>query len=89
MIVDSHVQRVGVSGLFTSMLIVATFPPTGGGGGAGSYTAVHFKDDEFDVATATTVEEAKELATTGFDYFTTMNGVQIFRKPKMFQKYRY
>jgi hypothetical protein len=50
---------------------------------------VHFKDDEFDVATATTVEEAKDLAATGFDYFTTMNGVQIFRKLKMFQKYRY
>jgi hypothetical protein len=46
---------------------------------------VHFKDDEFDVATATTVEEAKELATTGFDYFTTMNGVQIFRKPRCFK----
>jgi len=50
---------------------------------------VHFKDDEFDVATATTVDEAKDLASTGFDYFTTMNGVQIFRKPKMFEKYKY
>lgn len=50
---------------------------------------VHFKDDEFDVATATIVEEAKELAATGFDYFTMMNGIQIFRKPKMFEKYRY
>ena len=50
---------------------------------------VHFKDDEFDVATATTVEEAKDLAATGFDYFTTMNGIQIFRKPKILQKYRY
>ena len=48
---------------------------------------VHFKDDKFDVATATTVEEAKDLAATGFEYFTTMNGVHIFRKPKMFQKY--
>ena len=28
-------------------------------------------------------------AATGFEYFTTMNGTQIFRKPKMFQKYRY
>lgn len=49
---------------------------------------VHFKDDEFDVATATTVEEAKELATVGFEYITTMKGIQIFRKPKMFQTYR-
>ncbi len=47
------------------------------------------QDDEFDVATATTVEEAKELAATGFEHFTTMKGVQIFRKPKMFQKYTY
>jgi len=43
---------------------------------------VHFKDDRFDVATATTVEETKELAATGFDYLTTMNGIQIFRKRK-------
>ena len=50
---------------------------------------VHFKDDEFDVATATTVEEAKDLAATDFDYFTTMNEIQIFREPKMFQKHRY
>ena len=50
---------------------------------------VHFKDDESDVATATTVEEAKDLAATGFEYFTTMNDIQIFRKPKMFPKYRY
>ena len=50
---------------------------------------VQFTDDEFDVATATNVEEAKDLAATGFDYFTTMNSIQIFRKPKVFQKYRY
>lgn len=45
----------------------------------------HFQDDQYDVATATTVEEAKELAATGFQYFTTMNEIQIFRKPKMFE----
>jgi len=50
---------------------------------------VQFKNDEFDVATAITIEEAKELAATGFEHFTTMNDVQIFRKPKMFQKYMY
>ena len=48
---------------------------------------VNFEDDQFDVATATTVEEAKELASTGFQHFTTMNGIQIFRKPKLFQTY--
>ncbi|MFQ6068309.1 MAG: hypothetical protein ACE5KD_02075 [Candidatus Bathyarchaeia archaeon] len=40
------------------------------------------------MATATTVEEAKELAATGFQYFTTMNGVQIFRKPKTFETHK-
>jgi hypothetical protein len=29
--------------------------------------------------------EAKELAATGFQYFTTMNDIQIFRKPKLFE----
>ena len=46
---------------------------------------VHFHDDQYDVATATTVEEAKELAATGFQYFTTMDGIQIFRRPKLFE----
>ena len=50
---------------------------------------VHLEDDEFDVATATTVEEAEDLAASGFDYFTTMKGIQIFRKPKIFRKYVY
>ena len=50
---------------------------------------IHFKDDEFDVATATTIDEAKELAAAGFEYFTKINGVQVFRKPKMFEKYVY
>lgn len=45
---------------------------------------VHFKDDEFDVATATTVEEAKELLTVGFDYITEKDGIILFRKPKRF-----
>ena len=45
---------------------------------------VHFKDDEFHVATATTVEEAKELLATGFDYITEKNGIMLFRKPKTF-----
>jgi hypothetical protein len=49
----------------------------------------NFKDDEYDVDTATTVEEAKKLGSSGFEYFTTMNGIQIFRKPKAFQTYVY
>jgi len=50
---------------------------------------VHFKDDQYDVATAANLDEAKELAATGFEYFTTMNDIQVFRKPKMFETYRY
>jgi predicted ATPase len=46
---------------------------------------VHFKEDEFDVATATTVEEAKDLLAIGFDHITEKNGVMLFRKPKMFK----
>jgi len=31
---------------------------------------IDFKNDEYDVATATTVEEAKKIVATGFDYVT-------------------
>ncbi len=43
---------------------------------------VSFEEDEYHVKVAKTVEEACELAKAGFDYFTTMDGVQIFRKRK-------
>jgi len=45
---------------------------------------VHFKDDEFDVATATTVDEAKQLLTVGFDYVAEKNDIMLFRRPKRF-----
>jgi len=45
---------------------------------------VQFKDDEFDVETATTVEEAKSLLKAGFDYITEKNGIMLFRRPKRF-----
>jgi integrase len=45
---------------------------------------VQFKNDEFDVATATTIEEAKELLATGFDYITEKNNIMLFRRPKRF-----
>jgi hypothetical protein len=48
---------------------------------------VHFKDDEFDVATATTVDEAKQLASLGYEKFDEFQGIHIFRKPKRFQCY--
>ncbi len=45
---------------------------------------IHFKDDEFDVATATTVEEAKQLAAVGFEKFDEVQGIHVYRKPKRF-----
>jgi hypothetical protein len=43
---------------------------------------VTFKDDEFDVATATTVEEAKKTLAVSFEYVTEKNGIMLFRRPK-------
>ena len=45
---------------------------------------VHFKDDEYEVTTATTVEEAKQVLSAGFNYVTEKNGIMLFRKPKRF-----
>ena len=45
----------------------------------------HFKDDEFDIATATTVDEAKTVLAAGCDYVTEKNGIMLFRKPKRFK----
>ena len=45
---------------------------------------IHFKDDEFEVATATAVEEAKKVLQAGFDYVTEKNGIMLFRRPKRF-----
>jgi len=50
---------------------------------------VHFKDDEFEVETASTVEEAKELLKIGFDYTTEKNGVMLFRRPERFASLGY
>ena len=47
---------------------------------------ISFKDDEFDVATATTVEEAKQLASLGFEKFDELQGIHIYRRPKRFGK---
>jgi integrase len=45
---------------------------------------VTFRDDEFDVATATTVEEAKKTLAVGFEYVTEKNGMMLFGRPKRF-----
>jgi hypothetical protein len=48
---------------------------------------IHFKNDEFEVTTATTVEEAKKVLEAGFDYITEKTGIMLFRRPKRFSKY--
>jgi hypothetical protein len=48
---------------------------------------IHFKDDEFEVTTATTVEEAKKVLEAGFSYITEKTGIMLFRRPKRFSKY--
>jgi hypothetical protein len=39
---------------------------------------------KFEVTTATTVEEAKQILSAGFDYVTEKNGIMLFRRPKRF-----
>jgi hypothetical protein len=45
---------------------------------------VKFKDSDFEVETAATVDQAKELLKVGFDYITEKNGIMLFRRPKRF-----
>jgi hypothetical protein len=48
---------------------------------------IHFKDDEFEATTASTVEEAKTVLSAGFNYVTEKNGIMLFRRPKRFSAY--
>lgn len=43
---------------------------------------VTFESDDYHVRTAKTLKEACELAEEGFEYFTTMQDIQVFRKRK-------
>ena len=43
---------------------------------------VHFESSDYHVKTAKTLKEACELAKVGFSYFTEIEGIQVFRKPK-------
>ena len=45
---------------------------------------LQFKDDDHEVATATNVDEIKQLAQAGFQKFDELNGIHVFRKPKRF-----
>ena len=43
---------------------------------------VNFSEDEYDTATASTVETACKLINVGYDYVTEIDGVKLFRKRK-------
>ncbi len=43
---------------------------------------VDFENDEYHVATAETLQEAKKLLESGFEYVTDMESVKLFRKRK-------
>jgi hypothetical protein len=46
---------------------------------------LEFQDQQnYDVATATTIEEIKHLAQAGFKKFDEVNGIHIYRRPKKY-----
>jgi len=46
---------------------------------------LEFQDPQnYDVATATTIEEIKHLAQAGFQKFDEVNGIHVYRKPKKY-----
>jgi integrase len=45
---------------------------------------INFKTNEYEVTTATDVEEAKKVLVAGFEYVTEKQGIMLFRKPKRF-----
>jgi integrase len=45
---------------------------------------IQFKDSEYEVTSATTIEEAKTVLSAGFEYVTEKDGTMLFRKPKRF-----
>ena len=46
---------------------------------------IQFKNDRFDIATATNEEEIKQLGATGFEKYDEHNGIHFYRKPKVFK----
>jgi integrase len=49
--------------------------------------AVHFKEDDYEIATATTKEEIMELGKAGFTKYDENNGVHFYRKLKKFRSH--
>ena len=46
---------------------------------------VNFKDDDYEVATASNDEEIKQLGKAGWVKYDEKNGVSYYRKPKKFR----
>jgi len=46
---------------------------------------IDFKEDEYEVTTATTVDEAKAALAAVFTYITEKSRIMLFRKPKRFK----
>lgn len=46
---------------------------------------INFEEEDFETATATTVDEAKKLAEAGFQKFDEFNSIHIYRRPKRFK----
>ena len=45
---------------------------------------IEFKGSGYEVATATTIEEAKQVLSAGFEFVHEKNGIMLLRKPKRF-----
>ena len=46
---------------------------------------LQFKDDRFEIATATTEEEIKQLGAAGYEKYDEHHGVHFYKKPKRFK----
>ena len=47
---------------------------------------MQFKDDDYEIATATAQEEVKQLGIAGFVKYDEMKGMHFYRKPKKFRR---
>ena len=74
-------------GLSTSLTLMGTAEMKGLEGtnhGFRNTQLIQFKDGEYDVATATTVEEARTIVAAGYNYVTEKQGIMLFKRPKRF-----
>jgi integrase len=45
---------------------------------------IQFKDEDYEIATATTTEEIKQLGQSGFAKYDEKDGIHFYRKPKKY-----